>query len=68
MRNIGVAFNNIFELSGLIAGEQFLSADSLSDNQKVSNVSQFTLGGKLWLQRLFHAYYSLSYWRVHRNS
>ncbi|KAL5549074.1 hypothetical protein UlMin_004305 [Ulmus minor] len=34
-RNVGVVFNNIFELSGLIAGEQYYSADSLSDNQKV---------------------------------
>ncbi|XP_056692721.1 calmodulin-binding protein 60 B isoform X2 [Spinacia oleracea] len=34
-RNVGVAFNNIYELSGLIAGEQFISADSLSDSQKV---------------------------------
>lgn len=33
-RNVGVVFNNIYELSGLISGEQFLSADSLSDNQK----------------------------------
>lgn len=35
-RNIGVVFNNIYELSGLIAGEQYYSADSLSDSQKVS--------------------------------
>lgn len=38
-RNVGVAFNNIYELSGLIAGEQFISADSLSDSQKVSHSS-----------------------------
>ena len=47
MRNVGVAFNNIYELRGLISGEQFLSADSLSDNQKVSYVHQPTLSGKL---------------------
>ncbi|XP_021755391.1 calmodulin-binding protein 60 D-like isoform X2 [Chenopodium quinoa] len=34
-RNVGVAFNNIYELSGLIAGDQFCSADTLSDSQKV---------------------------------
>ncbi|ONI27468.1 hypothetical protein PRUPE_1G089100 [Prunus persica] len=34
-RNVGVVFNNIYELSGLIAGEQFHSADALSDSQKV---------------------------------
>ncbi|KAL6331802.1 hypothetical protein AAG906_020145 [Vitis piasezkii] len=34
-RNVGVIFNNIYELSGLIAGEQYFSADSLSESQKV---------------------------------
>nr|XP_048331999.1 calmodulin-binding protein 60 B-like isoform X1 [Ziziphus jujuba var. spinosa] len=34
-RNVGVVFNNIYELSGLIAGEQYYSADSLSDSQKI---------------------------------
>ncbi|KAJ4950845.1 hypothetical protein NE237_027677 [Protea cynaroides] len=34
-RNAGVIFNNIYELSGLIAGGQFYPADSLSDSQKV---------------------------------
>ncbi|KAJ8426879.1 hypothetical protein Cgig2_033800 [Carnegiea gigantea] len=34
-RNVGVAFNNIYELSGLIVGEQYIVADSLSDDQKV---------------------------------
>lgn len=34
-RNVGVVFNNIYELSGLIANGQYYSADSLSDNQKV---------------------------------
>lgn len=34
-RNVGVIFNDIYELRGLITGEQFFSADSLSDNQKV---------------------------------
>ncbi|XP_052181511.1 calmodulin-binding protein 60 D-like isoform X2 [Diospyros lotus] len=35
IRNVGVVFNHIYELSGLIAGEQYISADSLSDGQKV---------------------------------
>lgn len=35
-RNIGVVFNNIYELSGLIANDQFQQVDSLSDSQKVS--------------------------------
>ncbi|XP_019442255.1 PREDICTED: calmodulin-binding protein 60 B-like [Lupinus angustifolius] len=34
-RNVGVIFNNIYELCGLITGEQFFSADSLTDSQKV---------------------------------
>lgn len=34
-RSVGVVFNNIYELSGLITHEQFISADSLSDSQKV---------------------------------
>lgn len=34
-RNVGVAFNNIYELSGFIAGGQYYPADSLSDSQKV---------------------------------
>ncbi|PON97957.1 Calmodulin-binding protein [Trema orientale] len=34
MRN-GVVFNNIYELCGLIAGEQYYSADSLSESQKI---------------------------------
>lgn len=37
-RNAGVVFNNIYELSGLINGGQYLSADSLSDNQKVGMI------------------------------
>ncbi|KAF2305110.1 hypothetical protein GH714_001851 [Hevea brasiliensis] len=34
-KNVGVVFNNIYELSGLIANGQYYTADSLSDNQKV---------------------------------
>jgi len=39
-RNVGVAFNSIYELSGLIAGEQYIVADSLSDDQKVSHIGR----------------------------
>ncbi|GAU41754.1 hypothetical protein TSUD_85930 [Trifolium subterraneum] len=34
-RNVGVVFNHIYELSGLIANDQYCSADSLSESQKV---------------------------------
>ncbi|KAK1391594.1 hypothetical protein POM88_010650 [Heracleum sosnowskyi] len=34
-RNVGVAFNNIYELTGLITGEQYQQIDSLSDSEKV---------------------------------
>lgn len=34
-RNVGVVFNNIYELNGFITGDQYQTADSLSDNQKV---------------------------------
>ena len=37
-RNTGVVFNNICELSGLINGEQYFSADSLSESQKVGMI------------------------------
>ncbi|KAK8551565.1 hypothetical protein V6N12_040199 [Hibiscus sabdariffa] len=35
VRSVGIVFNNIYELSGLIANGQFYAADSLADNQKV---------------------------------
>lgn len=34
-RSVAVVFNNIYELNGLIAGEQYFPSDSLSDSQKV---------------------------------
>lgn len=40
-RNVGVIFNNVYELRGLITGEQFFSADSLTDSQKVSQHHAF---------------------------
>lgn len=41
-RNVGVVFNNIYELGGLIAGGQYHPADSLSDSQKVGLSSTCT--------------------------
>lgn len=46
-RTVGVVFNNIYELSGLISGDQYFSVDSLSDNQKV---------GWIWNIFLFFSY------------
>ncbi|EPS57962.1 calmodulin-binding protein, partial [Genlisea aurea] len=34
-RTVAVVFNHIYELSGLIASDQYYPADSLSDSQKV---------------------------------
>ncbi|PKA49442.1 hypothetical protein AXF42_Ash016631 [Apostasia shenzhenica] len=34
-RNVGAVFNNIYEFSGLIAGGQYYSEESLNDNQKI---------------------------------
>ncbi|KAM7511721.1 hypothetical protein LguiB_010596 [Lonicera macranthoides] len=34
-RHVGVVFNHIYELNGLISEEQYFSADSLSDSQRV---------------------------------
>ncbi|KAJ0246049.1 hypothetical protein HA466_0176370 [Hirschfeldia incana] len=34
-RNVGVVFNNIYEMSGLISGDQYFSSESLSESQKV---------------------------------
>ncbi|XP_047332291.1 calmodulin-binding protein 60 C-like [Impatiens glandulifera] len=33
-KNIGVVFNNIYEFSGLIAGEDYYSSESISESQK----------------------------------
>lgn len=35
-RNVGAIFNNIYEFTGLSADDQFISAENLTDNQKVS--------------------------------
>ncbi|XP_057963480.1 calmodulin-binding protein 60 B-like [Malania oleifera] len=49
-RNVGVVFNNIYEFSGLIAGGQYCSADSLSDTQKVYVDSLVKKAYDNWLQ------------------
>jgi len=58
-RNIGVVFNNIYELSGLISGEQYFSADSLSDNQKVG-VKCFCLIMHFFSIKIYFLYASFS--------
>ncbi|KAJ0668595.1 putative CALMODULIN-BINDING PROTEIN60 [Helianthus annuus] len=35
VQNVGVVFNNIYELSGLVADGHFYATDALSDNQKI---------------------------------
>jgi len=48
-RNVGAIFNNIYEFTGLIADDQFISAENLTDNQKVS--APFSLSATLPLTR-----------------
>ena len=38
-RNVGAIFNNIYEFTGLIADDQFISAENLTENQRVSVLS-----------------------------
>lgn len=40
-RDVGAIFNNIYEFCGLIADEQFYSAENLNDSQKVRYLEQF---------------------------
>jgi hypothetical protein len=35
-RSVGAIFNNIYEFTGLIADDQFISAENLTENQRVS--------------------------------
>lgn len=39
IRTVGIVFNNIYELSGLIANGEYYAAESLSDNQKVNQLA-----------------------------
>jgi hypothetical protein len=38
-QNIGVIFNNIFQLMGLIADGSYMSVDSLSESEKVGRAA-----------------------------
>ena len=38
-RTVGAIFNNIYEFTGLIADDQFISAENLTENQRVSVLS-----------------------------
>lgn len=40
-KTIGAIFNNIYEFTGLIASGQYVSAESLNENQKVYIVCLF---------------------------
>lgn len=40
-RNVGAIFNHICEFSGLISGDQFCSAESLTDSQKVCTIALY---------------------------
>lgn len=42
-RNVGVVFNHIYELSGLITNGQYFSADYLSESQKVRRPAELIL-------------------------
>ena len=43
VRNVGVVFNHIYELSGLLADGHYYPTDNLSESQKVSNLQHFVL-------------------------
>ncbi|XVF87575.1 hypothetical protein PTKIN_Ptkin18bG0131300 [Pterospermum kingtungense] len=49
VRTVGIVFNNIYELSGLIANGQFYAADSLSDDQKVYVDALVTKAYENWM-------------------
>jgi hypothetical protein len=56
-QNIGVIFNNIFQLMGLIAEGSYMSVDSLSDSEKASDLYQgcFFLDAAVFLFPRSHA-------------
>lgn len=43
VRSVGIVFNNIHELNGLIANGQYYASDSLSDDQKVKKLAGFDI-------------------------
>lgn len=67
-RNVGVIFNNIYELSGLIAGEQYFSADSLSESQKVYVDNLVKKAYENWTQVEEYDGKSLSFKQIIRSS
>jgi hypothetical protein len=66
-RNVGAIFNNIYEFTGLIADDQFISAENLTDNQKVCGhfciYSQMEFF-KLITIAMLHSFASLVLWSV----
>ncbi|XP_074328493.1 calmodulin-binding protein 60 D-like [Apium graveolens] len=68
VRNIGVVFNNIYELSGLIVDNEFHSADSLSDSQKVFVDTLVTKAYDNWMHVIEYDGNSLLSSKVHRDS
>lgn len=67
-RNVGVIFNNIYELSGLVAGEQYFSADSLSESQKVYVDNLVKKAYENWTQVEEYDGKSLSFKQIIRSS
>jgi len=60
-RSVGAIFNNIYEFTGLIADDQFISAENLTENQRVSVFSmpftmllleshKFSALGNIWIE------------------
>ncbi len=64
-QNIGVIFNNIFQLMGLIADGSYMSVDSLSDSEKVG-----VLDGKMISQCIMfeHLLSFLVFWRPKKSA
>lgn len=50
VKNVGVVFNNIYEFSGLIAGTEYHSDDSLSEDQKVFVDTLVKKAHENWIQ------------------
>ncbi|KAG4186123.1 hypothetical protein ERO13_A08G022900v2 [Gossypium hirsutum] len=67
-RDVGVVFNNIYELNGLISGEQYLPADSLSDSQKVYVDTLVKKAYDNWLQVIEYDGKSLLNFKQNRRS
>ncbi|KAE8710360.1 Calmodulin-binding protein 60 E [Hibiscus syriacus] len=67
-RTNGVVFNNIYELNGLISGEQYLPADSLSDSQKVYIDSMVKKAYDNWNQVIEYDGQSLLNFKQNRRS